>query len=275
MLERVGLPITIGVATTKFLAKVASGVAKPDGLLVVPAGGELRFLHPLPVERLWGVGPATAARLHERGLRTVGQVAQVAEPDLVSMLGRGAGRQLHALSHNRDPRRVRRGRGRRSFGAQCALGRSPSSPEALDATLVALVDRVTRRMRAKGRAGRTVALRMRFGDFTRATRSHTLADPTATTRTVLGAERALLAEAMPMIERRGVTLLGVTVSNLEWGGRALQLTLPFDGRSAVALDAVMDEVRDRFGATAVTRAVLLGRGPRLATWLFPDDEEAP
>ncbi len=273
--ERVGLPITVGVATTKFLAKVASGVGKPDGLLVVPAGGELAFLSPLPVERLWGVGPATAARLHEHGLRTVGQVAEIAEPELVSMLGRGTGRQLHALSHNRDPRRVRTGRGRRSFGAQCALGRSPSTPEALDAVLVALVDRVTRRMRAKGRAGRTVGLRMRFGDFTRATRSHTLSEPTATTRTVLAAERTLLEKAMPMIERRGVTLVGVTVSNLEWGGRAVQLTLPFDGHSAVALDAVMDEVRDRFGAAAVTRAVLLGRGPRLATWLFPGEEDEP
>ncbi len=248
-------------------------MAKPDGLLVIPAGDELAFLHPLPVERLWGVGPATAEKLHAHGLRTVGQVAAIAEPALVSMLGRGAGRQLHALSHNRDPRRVRRARGRRSFGAQCALGRSPSSPEALDAVLVALVDRVTRRMRAKRRVGRTVALRMRFADFSRATRSHTLSEATATTRTVLAAERALLEEAMPMIEHRGLTLVGVTVSNIEWGTRAMQLALPVDGRSATALDAVLDDVRDRFGATAVTRAVLLGRAPRLATWLFPDEED--
>src|SRR5207249_4088112 len=120
---RVGVPITVGVASTKFLAKVASGVAKPDGLLVVPRRGELAFLHPLPVERLWGVGPVTAAKLHNCGLVTVGEVAQLAEEGLVALLGRATGRHLHALAHNRDPRRVRRGRRRRSMGTQRALGR--------------------------------------------------------------------------------------------------------------------------------------------------------
>src|ERR1700742_4171162 len=104
--DQVGLAITVGVARTKFLAKVASGVAKPDGLLIVPADAELEFLHPLPVERLWGVGPVTAARLHARGIRTVGKVAGLGEAALVSMLGEGAGRHLHALGHNRDPRPV-------------------------------------------------------------------------------------------------------------------------------------------------------------------------
>src|SRR4051812_8689422 len=140
--ERVGLPITVGVASTKFLAKVASGVGKPDGLLAVPPGGELGFLHPLPVERLWGVGPVTAAKLRARGLETVGQVARLAEGALVSILGSGAGRHLHALAHNRDPRRVRGGRRRRSIGAQRALGRSPRSWNALDTVLVGLVDRL-------------------------------------------------------------------------------------------------------------------------------------
>src|SRR3954469_9326385 len=126
--EEVGLPITVGVAVTKFLAKVASGVAKPDGLLVVPPGGELAFLHPLPVERLWGVGPVTSRKLRAEGIETVGQVAQLAEPALVSILGRAAGRRLHALAHNRDPRRVRGRRRRRSMGTQRALGRSPRSP---------------------------------------------------------------------------------------------------------------------------------------------------
>ena len=142
VLERVGLPITVGVARTKFLAKVASGVAKPDGLLVVPPGGELAFLHPLPVERLWGVGPGhrrQAARA--RASPRVGQVARLAESALVAMLGRAAGRQLHALAHNRDPRRVQVGRRRRSMGAQRALGRGRRSPEALDAVVVGLVDR--------------------------------------------------------------------------------------------------------------------------------------
>src|SRR5262252_8930570 len=183
--ERVGLPITVGVARTKFLAKVASGVAKPDGLLVVPPDRELAFLHPLPVERLWGVGPVTAARLGERGITTVGEVAKLGEPTLVRLLGRASGRQLHALSHNRDPRRVRVGRRRGSVGAQRALGRSAKSLEEIDTSLVGLVDRVTRRMRAARRAGRTVTLRLRFDDFSRATRSHTLPHATDQTHSVL------------------------------------------------------------------------------------------
>ncbi len=154
--QRVGLPITVGVARTKFLAKVASGVAKPDGLLVVEPGGELAFLHPLPVERLWGVGPVTSGKLRDRGIRTVGQVARVGEAALVSMLGGHAGRHLHALAHNHDPRPVQGGRRQRSIGSQQALGRGPRSPEALEAVLVGLVDRVSRRLRAAGRMCRTL-----------------------------------------------------------------------------------------------------------------------
>jgi DNA polymerase-4 len=267
--ERVGLPITVGVARTKFLAKVASGVAKPDGLLVVPPDGELAFLHPLPVERLWGVGPATARKLHERGISTVGEVARLPETTLVTMLGRASGRHLHALAHNRDPRPVQVGRRRRSIGSQCALGRSRKTPEAVDAVLVSLVDRVTRRMRAAGRAGRTVVLRLRFGDFSRATRSHTLARPTAHTQTILVTARWLLATALPEVERRGLTLVGIAVANLEDDG-ALQLVLPLDRHSGAALDAALDEVRRRFGSTAVTRAVLLGRDPGFTVPMLPD-----
>jgi DNA polymerase IV len=267
--ERVGLPITVGVARTKFLAKVASGVAKPDGLLVVPPDRELAFLHPLPVERLWGVGQVTARKLHERGISTVGEVARLPETTLVTMLGRASGRQLHALAHNRDPRPVQVGRRRRSIGSQCAFGRSRKTPEAVDAVLVSLVDRVTRRMRAAGRAGRTVVLRLRFGDFSRATRSHTLPRPTAHTQTILVTARWLLATATPEIERRGLTLVGVAVANLEDDG-ALQLVLPFDRHSGAALDAALDEVRRRFGSTAVTRAVLLGRDPGFTVPLLPD-----
>jgi DNA polymerase-4 len=267
--ERVDLPITVGVARTKFLAKVASGVAKPDGLLVVPPGGELAFLHPLPVERLWGVGPVTARKLHERGIATVGEIAQLAEGTLVSMLGRASGRHLHALAHNRDPRPVDIGRRRRSMGAQRALGRSPKSLDAIDASLVALVDRVTRRMRAARRVGRTVVLRLRFADFTRATRSHTLYQATAHTETILATARGLLAAATPMIERQGITLVGVAVSNLS-DDSAVQLALPFDRHSGDALDAAIDEVRDRFGSAAITRAVLLGRDQGLTMPLLPD-----
>src|ERR687896_141714 len=203
--ERVGLPITVGVARTKFLAKVASGVAKPDGLLLVPPERELAFLHPLPVERLWGVGPATAAKLHARGITRVGEVAELAEGALVAMLGRASGRHLHALAHNRDPRPVRPGRRRRSIGSQRALGRSRRSPESIDTVLLGLVDRVTERMRVAERVGRTVVLRLRFDDFSRATRSHTLATPTAQTQVVLETARELLVAATPMIERQGLT----------------------------------------------------------------------
>jgi DNA polymerase IV len=267
--ERVGLPITVGVARTKFLAKVASGVAKPDGLLVVPPDGELAFLHPLPVERLWGVGPVTAGKLRDRGITTVGEVARLGEPTLVSMVGQAAGRHLHALAHNRDPRPVDTGRRRRSIGSQRALGRSPTTPEDLDAAVIALVERVTRRMRKAGRTGRTVVLRLRFDDFSRATRSHTLPWPTSHTLTILDTARGLLAAAMPTIRRQGITLVGVTVANLDDSG-AVQLTLPFDRHSGSALDAAVDQVRVRFGHDAITRAVLLGRDPGLTVPLLPD-----
>src|SRR6266542_4002490 len=140
VLERVGLPVTVGVARTKFLAKVASGVAKPDGLLVVPPHGELSFLHGLPVERLWGAGLVTARKLRDRHVNTVGEVARLGEAALVSMLGTAAGRHLHALSQGCDPRPVRVGRRRRSIGAQHALGRSPRSLDDIDAVLTGLVD---------------------------------------------------------------------------------------------------------------------------------------
>jgi DNA polymerase IV len=257
----------VGVAPTKFLAKVASAVAKPDGLLVVPPGQELEFLHPLPVERLWGVGPKTSARLHDAGLSTVRQVAELPETQLVDMLGRAVGRQLHALAHNRDPRRVQVRRRRRSIGAQHALGRRSRSPEAIDATLVALVDRVTGRLRKARRVAGTVVLRLRFADFERATRSHTLGEPTDRTPTVLAAARALLDAAQPMIERRGITLIGVALSNLEDAGGRGQLVL--DDRTAT-LDSTLDELRERFGTEAITRAVLLDRDEAPVMPRLPD-----
>jgi DNA polymerase-4 len=267
--ERVGLPITVGVARTKFLAKVASGVAKPDGLLLVPPEGELEFLHPLPIERLWGVGPVTADKLRRLGITSVGEVARMAEPTLVSILGRASGRHIHALAHNRDPRRVRSGRRRRSIGSQRALGRGPRSRELLEATLIALVDRLGRRLRAARRVCRTVVLRLRFADFSRATRSHTIGEATAVTQIILGAGRELLAAAMPLVEQRGITLLGVSLTNLEDEG-AVQLALPFERRRAEALDATLDRVRDRFGGSAITRAGLLGRELGPSVPLLPD-----
>jgi DNA polymerase-4 len=257
--DEVGLPISVGVATTKHLAKVASNAAKPDGLLVIPAGQEPAFLRPLPVQRLWGVGPATTRRLREQGIITVGQLAILPEPALMAIVGRATGRKLHAMAHNRDPRRVQSRRGRRSFGAQSALGARRRSPEALDAVAVALVDRVTRRMRTAGRAGRTVVLRLRFADFSRASRSRTLARPTAATSPILTTLRDLLAVERRTIERRGLTLLGVTVTNLEQDDAATQLALPVDA-SHRDVDAAVDAVRDRYGNRALQRATLLDAG---------------
>jgi DNA polymerase-4 len=267
ILEEVGLPITVGVARTKFLAKVASAVAKPDGLLAVAPDRELDFLHPLPVERLWGVGRVTAEKLHQRGITTVGQVALLAERDLVVMLGRASGRHLHALAHNYDPRPVEVRRRRRSIGAQRALGRRHRSQEELAGALLALVDRVSRRLRAAHRVCRTVVLRMRFEDFTRATRSYTLREATDQTHTILQTATGLLRASRPMIERRGLTLIGIALTNLSDVG-AVQLVLPLD--HARDLDAVIDRVRDRFGSKAITRGALVGSDPGVWVPLLPD-----
>jgi len=281
--EEVGLPVTVGIARTKFLAKVASAAAKPDGLLVVPPDGESGFLHPLPVERVWGIGPSTAAKLRSRGIRTVGELARVPEPALSATLGRAAGRHLHALANNqgppesaqhflgmnRDPRPVRLRVRRRSIGSQHALGRSGRTAEEIDADLVAIVDRVTRRLRGAKRVGRTVVLRLRFDDFTRATRSHTLPHPTAQTGTVLAAARDLLSDVQPLIDRRGLTLIGLTIANLK-NDLPMQLCLPLDADDRTLLDAALDEIRDRFGTNAVTRGVLLGRSGHLTMPVLPD-----
>ncbi|MBC3193019.1 DNA polymerase IV [Pseudonocardia sp. C8] len=277
-----GLPITVGVARTKFLAKVASGVAKPDGLLVVEPGREREFLHPLPVERLWGVGAVTAAKLHALGVRTVADVAGLGEAPLVSFLGPAAGRHLHALAHLRDPRPVDTHRTRRSIGSQRALGRRPRTDEELDAILAGTVDRLARRLRAPkgerapgtpgaGRTCRTVVLRLRFADFTRVTRSHTLPVPTAHTPTILAAARRLLAAATPEIHDRGITLLGLSLTNLDRDD-AQQLELPLDAHAGPALDTALDAVRRRFGADAVARATQLGRDPGIETPLLPEHE---
>ncbi len=267
--ERVGIPVTVGIARTKFLAKVASAVAKPDGLLLVPPEDEIAFLHPLPIERVWGIGPATARRLHGHGIDSVADLARVPEAALATMLGQAAGRHLHALANNRDPRRVRQRPRRRSIGSQHALGRSRKSTAEIDADLVALVDRVTGRLRAARRVARTIVLRLRFADFSRATRSHTLAHPTSQTTTVLAAARSLLAVAQPLIERRGLTLIGVTVANLT-NDLPLQLCLPLDPDSGALLDAALDEIRNRYGQEAITRAVLLAWRNHLTVPLLPD-----
>jgi DNA polymerase-4 len=269
VLDRVGLPITVGIARTKFLAKVASGVAKPDGLLVVEPRRELAFLHALAVERLWGVGPKTAAKLRVQGIETVGEVAALPQSTLVSMLGRASGRHLHALARNRDPRPVKARPRRRSMGAQRAMGWRPKTADEIEAALDGLVDRVTRRMRKARRACRTVILRLRFDDSSRATRSRTLQYATAQTEPILAAARSLLRKASPMIERQGLTLVGVTLTNLE-GGYAVQLALPFGRRPPNRVDSALDEVRERFGSGAIVRASLVGREQDFTAPLLPD-----
>ena len=187
----------------------------------------------------------------------------------MELLGRGSGRHLHALAHNRDPRPVQTRRRRRSMGAQRALGRTPQTHASLDATVVALVDKLARRLRAARRVCRTVMLRLRFSDFSRATRSHTLAEATAHTQTILTTARGLLAAAMPLVERQGITLVGISLGNLE-NDDAIQLALPLEGQRARALDLTIDTVRDRFGSDAITRAVLVGRDPGISVPLLPD-----
>jgi DNA polymerase-4 len=267
--QEVGLPITVGIARTKFLAKVASGVAKPDGLMLVPPDRELAFLHPLDVERLWGVGPVTSRKLREVGIATVGQVGGLDEGLLIALLGRAQGRHLHALAHNRDPRRVETGRRRRSIGSQRARGRRRWTPDDLDADLIALVDRVTRRMRKARRVGRTVVLRLRFDDFTRATRSQTLLRATASTETILRAARELMRDALPLLRERGVTLVGISVGNLD-DALPMQLALALDPRRSQELDEAIDSVRERFGNAAVVRGVLVGRAAGIEMPLLPD-----
>ena len=274
--DQVGLPITVGIARTKFLAKVASQEAKPDGLLLVPPGQELAFLHPLPVRRLWGVGAKTADKLHAHGIETVADVAELSESMLASMLGAAMGRQLYALSRNIDRRRVTTGVRRRSVGAQRALGRAGNrmSPVEIDAVVVTLIDRITARMRAAGRTGRTVVLRLRFDDFSRATRSHTLPWATSSTQPILTAARQLLASAAPAIAQRGLTLVGFAVSGIDRSG-AQQLMLPFSEvqqrpPALDAIDAAVDRVRRRYGKSALTRAVLVGRDPGLEMPHLPD-----
>lgn len=268
--EQVGLPITVGVARTKFLAKVASAVGKPDGLLVVPPDYELDFLHPLPIERLWGVGKVTSAKLHARGIRTVGDIAELDISTLSGLVGSAAGHHLYALSKAHDPRSVRVGVRRHSIGSQRALGRRTRSDHDLELIMIGLIDGLGRRLRRAHRVCRTVELRLRFDDFTRATRSRTTPRPTAEGEVILALAQSLLREAMPIIRTNGITLLGFSLSNLLDGDTA-QPPLPLEERSDHTLDATLDDLRDRFGSTSVTRAALLNQAPGLSVPLLGED----
>ncbi|GAA2022845.1 DNA polymerase IV [Agromyces tropicus] len=267
----VGLAISVGIARTKFLAKVASAVSKPDGLLVVEPEREAAFLLPLPVERLWGVGAVTAEKLHRLGIRTVGQLAELEAASAEQLLGRAAGAHLHALARLRDPRPVETTRRRASIGSQRALGSRPRSAEELELILTQIVDRLARRLRDGARVCRTVVLRLRFGDFTRATRSHSIHPATDRTAVLLAVARELLDGAQGEVAERGITLIGVSLSQLARAD-SLHPELPIDWDDDAHLDTVLDAVRDRFGAASVARAAHLGRDPGWSPPMLPEHE---
>ncbi len=259
VLEKVGLKISVGVARTKFLAKVASGESKPDGLLVVEPEDEEAFLHPLPIERLWGVGKVTSEKLRSMGISTVGEIARCPESRLVAALGESSGRRLLDLANNRDPRQVTPRAPRRSIGAQSAFPRGSRSSEEIDALAAGLVDRTARRLRKSDQVCSGVSISIRFDDMKKAGRSRRLSAATASTETILAAVRGLIDSSRPIIEQRGITLLGVTLEDLS-ADDALQLELPIEGdpEEDSALDAAVDELRERFGSKAITRASLIG-----------------
>jgi DNA polymerase-4 len=261
--SELGLPISVGVARTKHLAKIASQVAKPDGLVVVDPETELEFLHGLSVELMWGVGPVTKARLAEIGVSTIGQLAQLPGWSLERLLGPAAGEKLAALAWNRDPRQLTPHRRARSAGAQSALGKKPAIERVIGPTLLHLADRIATRLRAKSRPGRTVTVRVRFADLSSVTRSVTLDAPISATMILaeLAEElaRAILADHPG---ERTISLLAISVSQLEenWD---LELDLPFGlddearrpgsrpGMARWAADRAIDSIRDRFGWDAI------------------------
>ncbi|MCU1433018.1 MAG: DNA-directed polymerase [Actinotalea sp.] len=258
----IGLPISVGAARTKHLAKIASQVAKPDGLLVVEPGTERAFLDPLPVGLIWGVGPVNRQRLADLGVRTIGDLAATPSSAVERILGHAVGHKLSAMAHDEDPRRIVTSHRARSVGAQSALGRRDPDPDAVRAVLAHLADRVSRRLRAKGRAGRTVTVRVRFTGMRSVTRSRTLAQPVATTLTLTEVAEHLAWSAIDgPTGPSQITLLGVQVSNLT-DQRAIQLELdlaPHDpwrpgsapGAARRAVDGSMDQIRTRFGGDAV------------------------
>ena len=259
--DEVGLPLSIGVASTKFLAKIASARAKPDGLVVVDLGTELNFLHPLPVEALWGVGKVTAARLHRFGIGTIGELAQVQSASLAPVLGQGASGALGALSWNRDPRPVRGGRRAGSVGSQQALGRGLTDTDEMAVVVLGLADRIGRRLRAKDRSGSTLSVRVRYPGPRLVFRSHTLTSPTASTAAFASLGVELVNRALEVSDGEPTTLIGMSVSNLTTD-QYLQLELDVDDGDVLrmgsaedvrrrSLDESVDAVRERFGKDLV------------------------
>ena len=214
--SELGLPISVGVARTKHLAKIASQFAKPDGLVVVDPKAELEFLHELPVELMWGVGPVAKARLAGLGVFTIGQLAQSSPGSLERVLGHALGEKLLALSWNRDAREIKTQNRAQSAGAQSAIGRKPAEQHVFRPTLRHLADRVATRLRAKSRPGRTVTVRIRFGDMRSVTRSRTLPAPISTTTTLAEIAEDLVRGALAdHPSQKTISLLAISVSNLE------------------------------------------------------------
>jgi len=257
-----GLPISVGVARTKHLAKIASQVAKPDGLVVVEPADERTFLDPLPVGLVWGIGPVTRQKLAERGIYRIGQLATSPDGTLKNLLGRALGAKVGALAANDDQRRVHAQGRAGSVGAQSAFGRRDVTPELIRSVLGHLADRVAGRLRAKHRAGRTVTVRVRFAGMNSVTRSHTGHHPLSTTLTLTEvAERLVYKALADHPEQFQISLLAISVSNLV-DQPVLQLELPIlpdeaerpgsrVGSARWAVDHSMDAVRRRFGRSAV------------------------
>jgi DNA polymerase IV len=276
--EELGLSISVGVARTKHLAKIASQVAKPDGLVVVDPETELDFLHDLPVELMWGVGPVTKARLAETGVLTIGQLAKLSRGSLEPLLGDALGQKLAALAWNRDPREIQTHRRAGSAGAQSALGKKPAAAAVFQPTLRHLADRVGSRLRAKSRLGRTVSVRVRFASLHSVTRSITLPAPISATATLAEIAEDLVRNALAdHPDEQTISLLAISVSNLE-DRSAVQLEFPLGledearhpgakkGMARLVVDRAVDKVRDRFGWEAIGYAsVTLG-----ASRLVPD-----
>jgi len=269
--EELGLPISIGVARTKHLAKIASQVAKPDGLVIVDPATELEFLHDLPVELMWGIGPVSKARLAAIDVHTIGQLARTPGWSIERLLGTAASEKLMALAWNRDPREIKTHWRARSAGAQSALGKKPADEQIFAPTLRHLADRVASRLRAKSRPGRTVMVRVRFADLRSVTRSATLDAPVCATAILAETAEALLREVLAdHPDERSISLLAISVSQLEEHAE-LQLELPLGladekrrpgSKSGIArwmADRAIDTIRDRFGWEAVGYAsVVLG-----------------
>ncbi len=260
----VGLTASVGAATTKFLAKVASDRSKPDGLLVVEPGAELDFLHPLSVRALWGVGPKSAEKLDRLGIQTVGDVARLPIATLIGLLGNAAGRHLHELAHNRDPRPVVTDREAKSIGHEETFGTDLTDRGELERELLRLSESVAIRLRTAKVRSRTVTVKAKYPDFTVITRAQTLEQPTDTGAVVLATARRLLDQVDCA---RGVRLIGVHCSNLVADDHPLQVSFDFGADDAsmsapdvarrAEIERTMDDVRAKFGKHAIRSAALL------------------